>query len=99
MAEQRFLTDHNEIREWAIARAGKPMLHYIPDGTGGDKPVLSLAFGQYVTHDGDQGHSTEGRELVEWDDWLKVFDDQQLALQVPPKTPGVIEETHHFVKR
>lgn len=99
MSEHQTLTDHTEIREWAIARAGKPMLHYVSDGAGGETPVLSLSFGQHATHEGDLEHSTEGRQLVEWGDWFAAFEEQGLALHVPVSEPGVIDDAHQIVKR
>ena len=99
MAETTTLTDHQAIREWAIARAGKPMMHYVPDGAGGETPVLSLTFGQRSIIDGDQNPSLEGRKLVEWRDWLATLDEQGLALAVPAAQMGTVDQSHQIIKR
>ena len=83
MAETTRLTDHQEIRDWVAARAGKPMMHYISNGAGGETPVLSLSFGQGETHRGSlSSDSTQGRQIVEWKDWFAAFDAEGLALAV-----------------
>jgi len=100
MAETTKLTDHQEIRDWAAARAGKPMMHYISNGAGDETPVLSLTFGQGETHHGSlESSSIEGRQLVEWNDWFAAFDKEGLALSVPPQKVGSVDDGHQIVKR
>ena len=98
MAETRTLTDHDAIREWAIARAGKPATQDVPDGTGGMSTALSLQFGQRPTHTENE-NVTGSMALVEWDDWLKLFDEQELALVVPEEREGVLDSSHQILKR
>ena len=51
----RTLTDRNEIRQWAEARGGNPMLMDTPDGTG-MRTLLQLTFGQHaINTDGNEG--------------------------------------------
>jgi len=100
MAETKKLTDHQEIRDWAAARAGKPMMHYISNGAGGETPVLSLTFGQGETHQGSlASDSAQGREIVEWNDWFAAFDKEGLALNIPPQESGTVDDGHQIVKR
>jgi anaerobic selenocysteine-containing dehydrogenase len=64
-------TDHNQIRQWAEERGGKPT-HV--KGTGGenDPGILRIDF---------PGYTGEGKlEPISWDEFFKKFDEQQLAL-------------------
>jgi len=64
-------TDHNQIRQWAEERGGKPA-HV--KGTGGenDPGILRIDF---------PGYTGEGKlEPISWDEFFKKFDEQQLAL-------------------
>ncbi len=40
-----------------------------------------------------------GYELVEWDDWFKLFDEHQLALVVAEDVPGLRENFHEIIRR
>jgi len=100
MAETRILTDHEEIREWAAARAGQPALSDpgLPAAEAG--PVLRLAFGQQAYEDTDQGWDEPGGlQIIDWDEWFRLFDERQLALVVGEDVPGQREEFHEFVRR
>jgi ferritin-like metal-binding protein YciE len=71
------LTDHDQIREWAEARGGKPAC---VRGTGnkGDIGMLRLDFPGYSGQDSLQP--------ISWDDWFEKFDERNLALIVQDKT-------------
>jgi len=98
MAETRVLTDHEEIRDWAAARAGQPVLRTL--GSSQDKPVLAFAFGQQAYQDTDRGWDEIGEvEIVEWDEWFRLFDERELALVVAEDVPGQREEFHEFIRR
>ena len=99
MAETEIITDHQAIREWAAARAGKPTMRDVPTGTGDVSRVLGFVFGQRGDHENDDDSATESLRLVEWDRWFETFDEQALALAVPNTPPGVIDESHHLIKR
>ena len=100
MAETRDITDHQAIREWAAARQGRPAMNSIPTGgTGPDREVLHLLFGQHTLMESDDDTATENLRLVEWDDWFAVFERESLALNVPNEPDGVVTETHSLVRR
>lgn len=64
-------TDHDEIRRWAEARQAKPAR---VKGTGAkdDPGVLRLDFPGYSGKD--------ALEAIDWDEWFRAFDDNDLAL-------------------
>ncbi|MEN0040060.1 MAG: hypothetical protein AAF764_01860 [Pseudomonadota bacterium] len=99
MAMNRSITDHDDIREWAAARAGKPALIAVPTGTGEAKDTVTFEFGQQHDGYGHGNQATDTMRLVEWTEWFKAFDSHDLALVVPNVEDGVIDETHQFLKR
>ncbi|MCZ2073703.1 MAG: ferritin-like domain-containing protein [Bryobacterales bacterium] len=72
-----FTTDHDEIRQWAEERGGKPA--YIRGSGGmGDIGMLRLDF---------PGFSGKGSlEPIDWATWFRKFDDEKLALLYQNKT-------------
>jgi hypothetical protein len=81
------LTDHDEIRQWAESRGGKPAC---VKGTGGkgDPGMIRLDF---------PGYSGEGSlQPISWSDWFKSFDENDLALLVQEQTASGQES--HFNK-
>lgn len=73
----RVTTDHDQIRQWAEERGGKPAC---VRGTGGrnDIGMLRLDF---------PGFSGQGSlQPVDWDTWFRKFDDENLALLYQDKT-------------
>lgn len=97
----KLLTDHDEIREWAIARSGKPGLTYVPDGHGGEQENLHLEFGQGVfspDHD-EPRDQLGGVELVSWDEWLAAFDKNNLGLRISTPEDNLHDNYFSFEKR
>lgn len=96
----RILTSHDEIRQWAEARAGSPMLAEMPDGTH-TRTLLQITFGQHALNaDENEGPDRpQGYELVSWDEWMEAFDTQNLALRVRDDQPGVLDNDFEFVAR
>ena len=95
------LTDHDQIRDWAAARAGAPAVVDV-SAESGTQAQLRFVFGQIAYQDNDSAErppNAGGWELVEWDEWFKLFDELHLALVVPEDQPGVRDSTHHFVLR
>jgi len=94
------LTDREDIRQWAIARGGNPMLMETPDGTR-SRTLLQLTFGQYeLNTDGNEGPDRLGGfQLVSWDDWFKALDENKLALRVSDDPAGGNEAEFEFVQR
>jgi hypothetical protein len=100
MTNTIMLVDHEAIRDWVAARAGSPGLQEAT--SAGDEPVLRIVFGQYAYEDEDLPERTEATgaiELIEWDEWFKLFDKRHLALVVPVDRPGVRDEFHEIVRR
>ncbi|MCT8988725.1 hypothetical protein NYR54_00230 [Chelativorans sp. SCAU2101] len=100
MANTKTLVDHDAIRDWAAARAGQPALSQPALGMGQAEPVLCFAFGQHAYLDTDEGaDQIGGLEIIEWDDWFRIFDERQLALVVEEDVPGRREDFHELVRR
>jgi hypothetical protein len=70
-------TDHNEIRRWAEKHDGRPA-SVSSTGSGSDPGILRLMFPDAPQHDDD------ALEEISWDEWLKAFDDNGLALVYEP---------------
>lgn len=101
MVDTVLITDHQEIRDWAAARAGFPAVVDISPA-GGTQPMLRLVFGQHAYEDQDRADrpvNAGGYDLVEWDEWFKLFDEHKLALVVAEDVPGVRDSFHEIVRR
>ena len=101
MADTVLITDHQAIRDWAAARSGFPAIVDISPA-GGTQPMLRLVFDQAAYQDQDRADrptNAGGYELVEWDDWFKVFDENRLALVVEEEVPGRHDNYNQFVRR
>jgi hypothetical protein len=101
MADTLMLTDHEAIRDWAAARMGFPAIVDVSPA-GGMQPMVRLVFDQAAYQDQDRAEraaNAGGYELVEWDEWFKVFDAQKLALVVPKDVPGRRDSFHEIVRR
>lgn len=101
MADTVTLTTHDDIRDWAAARAGFPAVVDISP-TAGTQPMLRLVFDQAAYQDQDRAErapNTGGVELVEWDEWFKLFDEAELALVVGAEVPGRRDSWHQLIKR
>ncbi|HVW57778.1 MAG TPA: hypothetical protein VHC00_19050 [Rhizobiaceae bacterium] len=101
MVETRTLIDHEEIRDWAAARMGVPAFGDPPTSEDVD-PELLILFGQVAYEDEDYGADrpiSEAPELVDWDDWFKLFDKHSLALVVAKEEPGRIDQFHELIRR
>ena len=99
----RILSDHAAIREWTIARGGRPVVVSTPTPTGGTNDVLRLNFPQPGARmdvlDDDQSSATEGMARVEWDEWLLKLDEAGLAIEVSDEVEGSLDSTHRIVRR
>lgn len=100
MADTRTLTDHEDIRDWAAARMGAPAVVDVSPEAG-TQPMLRLVFDQIAYEDQDMPErpiNAGGVELVEWDDWFAIFDEQKLALVVAEDQPGLRENFYEIVR-
>ena len=96
----KILTKRAEIRQWAEARAGNPMLMDVPDGSG-SRTILQLTFGQEALNaDQNQGPDRPGGfQLVGWDEWFEALESQKLALRVSDDPAGGAESEFEFAPR
>jgi hypothetical protein len=101
MADTIMLTDHEAIRSWAAARAGFPAIVDVSPEPG-TQVFLRLVFGQHAYQDQDRPErppNAGGYELVEWDEWFRLFEDRQLAMVINADPPGLLDDFHEFVRR
>jgi len=97
----KLLSERSEIRQWAEARAGYPMLMDMPDVTS-SRALLQITFGQHALNsDRNEGPDpiTTGYQLVSWDDWFAELDRQGLVLRVNDDRPGRLDNDFEFVAR
>ena len=69
MSQARTVTDHDEIRRWAEKRGGRPSVVRTGKGEGG---ILRFDFGE----------DDEKLEEIEWDEFFRLFEENDLALLV-----------------
>jgi len=101
MSDTITLTDHEEIRDWAAARMGSPAVVDVSPESG-TQPLLRIVFDQAAYQDQDRPErpmNAGGFELVEWDEWFRLFDEADLAIVVGKDRPGVRESSHYFIRR
>lgn len=101
MTDTITLTDHEEIRSWAASRAGFPAIVDVSPEAG-TQAMLRLVFDQHAYQDQDRPErpvNAGGYELVEWDEWFRLFDERQLALVVAQEQPGRLDSFHEIVRR
>src|SRR5437868_13924045 len=80
-------TDHEEIRQWAEKRGGKPAAVAATE-SGDDPGILRIDF---------PGYSGAGSlEEISWDDWFEKFVETNLALIVQDETTS--SDTSNFNK-
>lgn len=94
------LVQHDEIRQWAVARSGNPAIEDRATGIGGP-PVLRIVFDQMALNAGENqyGDRLGGLDLVGWDEWFEEFDRLNYGLLVEDERPGVLDDYYEFVPR
>lgn len=94
MASGTTTTDHDEIRQWAEERGGRPAA--VRDTGGDDDPgVLRIDFPDDGP-DRDEG----GLDQLSWDDFFARFDEAGLALVYQDETAdGSTSRFSKFVRR
>ena len=86
MSDAKKLTDHDQIREWAEARGGRPSAVRRTEGKGEGVGVLRFDFGS----------PEEELEEISWDSFFETFEQKKLALLVQEETAG--GDTSRFFK-
>jgi len=86
MSSSQTTTDHDEIRNWAEERGGRPSV-IRTEGKGG---VLRIDFGD----------KEDAFEEIEWDEFFQIFDQNKLAFLYQDKTAdGGTSRFNKFVER
>jgi hypothetical protein len=101
MAETITLTDREEIRDWAAARMGFPAVVDISPEAG-TQEMLRIVFDQSAYQDQDRPErpaNAGGYDLVEWDEWFRIFDERELAMVVEEDQPGRRTSFHKIIRR
>lgn len=96
----KILTNRDDIRQWAIARGGNPVLMEVPAGSS-SRTILQITFGQDALNAaGNQGPDRVGGfQLVSWEEWFSALDENGLALRVSDDPSGGNEIEYEFVAR
>src|ERR671938_1717511 len=76
--KSRTLTDHEEIRQWAEARGGRPA-HVKRTGGEADVGMIRIDFPGYS--------GEESLEPISWEQWFEKFEEKDLALVVENQPP------------
>jgi hypothetical protein len=86
MSEAKTTTDHDEIRKWVKERDGQPAV-VRTKGQGG---ILRIDFGE----------PEETLETIEWDEFFRIFDENDLAFLYQDKAGGAgTSRFNKFVER
>jgi len=86
MSSARTTTDHDAIRKWIEARDGRPAVVR----TGGEGGILRVDFRE----------KDEELDEVGWDEFFRIFDENDLAFLHQDKTDdGGTSRFHKFVAR
>src|SRR3954462_2555694 len=85
MAGSKIPTDHDEIRNWAEERGGRPATVRATHGKGhgkGDAGIIRIEFP-------DAPHSKhDALEEISWEEFFEKFDESDLALLYQEETAG-----------
>lgn len=87
MANNETLTDHDKIKAWASENNGRPAM--VEDTENDDKGPGLLRF--------DHGQDNEGLEVISWERFFEIFEEQKLALLVD--TSGDTPQFSRIVSR
>lgn len=97
MSETLTLDNHQDIRDWSAARNGSPA--FISSSADPDaNPVLRIVFEPEFFADVDRPLDAGGLEIVEWDDWLRIFDEENLIMLVAKERPGKLDNYYQLLK-
>lgn len=80
MSQSTTTTDHDEIRQWAESRGGKPAAVTATKDSGKGGEMIRLMFPDSAQADDDN------LEEISWDEWFEQFDENGLALLYQDET-------------
>jgi len=88
-SDARITADHGDIRAWVEAHGGRPV-RARPPGTGAaGVPQIDFL----------EGRGDRSLELIGWDEWFRVFDDNDLALLFRDGDAQADSPSVEFVRR
>ncbi|KAB2658439.1 hypothetical protein F9K94_09695 [Brucella tritici] len=96
MSETITLDTHEAIRDWVAARNGNPAFvstSIDPDAA----PVLRIVFEPEFVADVERPLDAGGLEVVEWEDWFRVFDREKLVMLVAHTKPGKLDNFYQIL--
>lgn len=87
-SKSKTTTDHDEIREWVEDRKGRPSL--VKATESGGSGLLRIDFGE----------KEEAFDEISWEDFFRIFDENDLAFLYQEETKdGKESRFFKFVKR
>lgn len=97
MSETITLDTREAIRDWAATRNGNPA--FVTTSTDFNAaPVLRIVFEPEFVADVEQPLDAGGLEIVEWEDWFRVFDQEKLVMLVARSKPGKLDNFYQILK-
>ena len=97
MSESITLTDHQAIRDWVSARSGSPAIVDVSPALD-EEPVLRIIFDEEAYPDVDPPLDAGGLEVVEWDEWFRIFDERNMVFLVEKDQPSRLDMYHQILK-
>lgn len=85
MAQAKTTTDHDEIRNWAEERGGRPAI-VRTDGEGG---ILRIDFQE----------PDENLDEISWDEFFEIFEERNLAFLYQEEVSGKQSRFNKLVDR
>lgn len=98
----KILTGREEIRQWAEARGGSPIMADIPEPGGKTQSLLGLTFGQHMLNaDANEGpdRADSHFDLVDWEAWYAALLAQDLVLVVEDDPGAGRSVDYRFMSR
>lgn len=92
----KITTDHGRIKQWVTERKGRPVVVKATKTTSGPKQEMKGVGLLRV----DFGETDDELEEVPWDEFFRIFDENNLAFLYEEKTKGgEISRFYKFVRR
>lgn len=98
----KVLSDLADIRQWAEARGGYPIMADVPSPGGKDQSLLGLTFDQHMLNaQNNEGPDRPGThyDLVDWEAWYAAMKTQDLVLVVDDDMSEGRQIDYRFMSR
>ena len=90
MGQGHTTTDHRKIQQWVKERGGRPSTVKSTGDDEGHAGILRIDFGP----------KEDRLEEIDWDEFFRKFDENELAFLYQDKTAdGGLSRFHKFVRR